>query len=124
MSSLTTINPATGEKLKDYDLMTDQEVTEAIEQCHQAFLDWKLRSFEDRAKIINAIATELRNSKDEFAKLMTEETGKLFSDGKSEIDLCAAICEFTAENGPDELADETRDHPNGKKAIVNEDNAI
>ncbi len=118
MPTLSTINPATGEKLQDYDYMTDEQVTKAIEDCHQAFLDWKLKSLEDRAKVIKAVASVLRDNKEEFAKLMTSETGKLFGDGQAEIDLCAAICDFTAENGPEELSDETRDHPNGKKAIV------
>ena len=118
MTELKTVNPATGETLNTYPLMTDSEVAEAVKQCHEAYLDWRLTSHEERAKIINKVADVLRDRKDEFAELMTKETGKLLSGSKQEIDLCAGICEYTAKNGPSELADETRDHPNGERATV------
>ncbi len=118
MTELKTVNPATGETLNTYPLMSDTEVAEAVKQCHEAYLDWRLTSHEDRATIINKVAEVLRDLKDEFAELMTKETGKLLSGSKQEIDLCAGICEYTAKNGPSELADETRDHPNGERATV------
>ena len=118
MTELKTINPATGETLATYPLMSDAEVAEAVKQCHEAYLDWRLTSHEERAEIINKVAEVLRDRKDEFAELMTKETGKLLSGSKQEIDLCAGICEYTAKNGPSELADETRDHPNGERATV------
>ena len=118
MTELRTVNPATGETLNTYPLMSDAEVAEAVKQCHEAYLDWRLTSHEERAKIINKVAEVLRDRKDEFAELMTKETGKLLSGSKQEIDLCAGICEYTAKNGPSELADETRDHPNGERATV------
>ena len=118
MTELKTVNPATGETLTTYPLMSDAEVAEAVKQCHEAYLDWRLTSHEERAKIINKVAEVLRDRKGEFAELMTKETGKLLSGSKQEIDLCAGICEYTAKNGPSELADETRDHPNGERATI------
>lgn len=118
MAQLTTINPATNETLDQYDLMSDQEVDQAIERCQAAYEDWRLTSLEDRATVIRAIAKSLRTHKDEYAKLMTKETGKLFKDGQSEIELCASICEYTADQGPDELADEDRDRQEGKGLVT------
>ncbi|WP_306016830.1 NAD-dependent succinate-semialdehyde dehydrogenase [Oceanicaulis sp. MMSF_3324] len=118
MAQLTTINPATNETLKHYDLMSDNEVETAIARCHTAYEDWRLKSLKDRARIIREIAKTLRDNKDAFAELMTRETGKLFKDGQAEIDLCAQICEYTADEGPTELADETRDRPNGKGLVT------
>ena len=118
MAQLTTINPATNETLKHYDLMSDKEVDTAIARCHAAYEDWRLTQLEDRAAIIREIAKTLRDNKDAFAELMTRETGKLFKDGQAEIDLCAQICEYTADEGPTELADETRDRPNGKGLVT------
>ncbi|HBJ92262.1 MAG TPA: succinate-semialdehyde dehydrogenase, partial [Hyphomonadaceae bacterium] len=118
MTELKTVNPTTGETLNTYPLMSDAEVAESVKQCHEAYLDWRLTSHEERAKIINKVAEVLRERKDEFAELMTKETGKLLSGSKQEIDLCAGICEYTAKNGPSELADETRDHPNGERATI------
>ncbi|MAK62188.1 MAG: succinate-semialdehyde dehydrogenase [Ponticaulis sp.] len=118
MTDLKTVNPANGQPLKTYPLMSDAELKDAVQSCHNAFLDWRLTSHEDRAEIINNVAKELRARKDEFAELMTRETGKLLAGGKQEIELCAGICEYTAKNGPAELADETRDHPNGERATI------
>ncbi|MCK5747647.1 MAG: NAD-dependent succinate-semialdehyde dehydrogenase, partial [Oricola sp.] len=44
--------------------------------------------------------------------------GKLIGDSRSEVDLCAAICDFTAEQGPGELADEERDIPGGTGVVA------
>ena len=50
---------------------------------------------------------------------MTRETGKLLKDGKTEVEICAAIFEYTAKNGPDVLADEERTHgTDGKRGVV------
>lgn len=45
---------------------------------------------------------------------MTAEMGKLLRDGKMEVELCARIFEYTADNGPTVLADEERTHSDGK----------
>ena len=118
MAQLTTINPANNETLNQYDLMSDQEVDQAIERCQAAYEDWRLTSLEDRATVIRAIAESLRAHKDEYAELMTQETGKLFKDGQSEIELCASICDYTADQGPDELADESRERQQGKGLVT------
>mgnify|MGYP005989842773 FL=1 len=49
---------------------------------------------------------------------MTQETGKLLRDGKTEVELCAQIFEYTADHGPEMLADEERTHSGGKKRGV------
>ena len=46
---------------------------------------------------------------------MTQEMGKLLRDGKTEVELCAQIFEYTAAHGPDLLADEERNHSGGEK---------
>jgi len=115
---ITTVNPFTEANLDSYPLMTAEQASAAVEDCHKAFLDWRLVSLKDRAEKIRAIGRELRNSKEDYARLMTAEMGKLLSDSRDEIDLCAAICDWTADNGPDHLADETREVMGARKGIV------
>ena len=115
---IQTINPATGDTLETYDLMTEEQTTAAIRACHNAFDKWRLVSLEDRAEKIKAIGQALRDSKEDFAQLMTREVGKLIGDSRQEIELCAAICDFTAAQGPKELADEERDIPDGKGVVT------
>lgn len=115
---LKTINPATGKELETYDYFTDQKAKNAVEECHEAFLKWKLKSPKQRAEVIKAIGEKITEHKDQLVKLMTSEMGKLLKQGEQEVDLCAGICEWTAANGPDNLKDEERELPDGGRGIV------
>ncbi|WP_118134552.1 NAD-dependent succinate-semialdehyde dehydrogenase [Oceanicella sp. SM1341] len=117
-SDITTVNPTTGEPIRSYPRMSDEELDTAIRDCHSAFVSWRCRSLEERAEVIGAIGRELRAGAEEFAALMSEETGKLLRHSREEIELCAGICEYTAENGPAELAEETRSPTGARKGIV------
>ncbi|MBZ9729447.1 NAD-dependent succinate-semialdehyde dehydrogenase [Salegentibacter sp. JZCK2] len=116
--TLKTINPATGKELETYNYFTDQEAKDAVEECHQAFLKWREKSPKQRAEVIKAIGEKLTEHKDELAKLMTSEMGKLLKQGEQEVDLCAGICEWTAANGPDNLKNEERELPDGGRGII------
>ncbi len=118
MPTITTTNPANKETLATYELMNEAVAFEKLEACHEAFLEWRTKTHEERAPFLRDIASALRSNADDLAALMTEETGKLLRDGKTEVELCAQILEYTAEHGPAELADEERTHGGGKKQGV------
>ncbi|MEQ6202261.1 NAD-dependent succinate-semialdehyde dehydrogenase [Sulfitobacter sp. HNIBRBA2951] len=119
MPTITTTNPATGARIETYDLMTKDEAIQKLEAAHEAFLDWRGKTHEERGEYLVRIAKVLRENSDELAQLMTRETGKLIKDGKTEVEICAAIFEYTAKNGPDVLADEERKHgKNGARGVV------
>ncbi|MFT4052994.1 MAG: NAD-dependent succinate-semialdehyde dehydrogenase [Novosphingobium sp.] len=107
-TQIQTINPLTEDVIATYTLMSDEEAAATVSACHEAFLEWRLCSLEDRAKVIAGIGQALRDAKEEFAALMTREVGKLIGDSRSEVDLVAAICDYTARQGPTVLADEER----------------
>jgi len=115
MTQITTNNPATREDLETYDVMSKSEAFEVIDGAHEAFLDWRMRSPEERAPFLREIAAKLRENSESLSKLMTQEMGKLLKDGKTEVELCARLFEYSADNGPEELADEERTHSGGKK---------
>lgn len=119
MSTITTYNPATEQEIKTYKLMTEQEATEQLDACHTAFLEWRKLSHKERAPYLKKIGQKLRDHADELAALMTAEMGKLLVDGHTEIELCAAILDYTAEHGPKALADEERTYGSeDKRGIV------
>ncbi|MFZ3075260.1 MAG: NAD-dependent succinate-semialdehyde dehydrogenase [Psychrobacter glacincola] len=118
MADITTVNPATGEDIKEYSYMSNDEVNNIVEASHQAFLEWRKTSHEERVKVINSIGETLMKYKEELSRLMTEERGKLYSQSLQEIDLCKAICDYTAEKGVAALADDERDIEGLKKGIV------
>jgi succinate-semialdehyde dehydrogenase / glutarate-semialdehyde dehydrogenase len=102
----TSINPATGKEIASYDEMERGEVARIIERAHAAFLDWRKRSFAERAKPMKAAARILRDRADELARLMAEEMGKPVSDGVAEAQKCATGCDYFAENAERFLARE------------------
>lgn len=118
MSSITTVNPATGENISTYDLVDKDRAMAQVDACHEAFLNWRLKSLEDRAGIIRQLGKGLRENKEDLAQLMTREVGKLIGDSRDEVDLCVGICDYTAAHGPKELADERRDPDNAGYGIV------
>jgi succinate-semialdehyde dehydrogenase/glutarate-semialdehyde dehydrogenase len=115
MTQISTTNPATEETIATYDVMTSDVAFDKIEKCHEAFLEWRTKSHADRAPYLRKVAAALRDNADALATLMTEETGKLLRDGQTEVELCAQIFEYTAEHGPEILADEDRKHSGGQK---------
>ncbi|MFW2350479.1 NAD-dependent succinate-semialdehyde dehydrogenase [Qipengyuania sp.] len=115
MAQITTNNPATREDIETYELTSRDEAFARIEAAQEAFLDWRGLSFGDRGAILRRIAKTLRDNADRISQLMTRETGKLLRDGKTEVEICARIFEYSADNGARVLADEERDHSGGKK---------
>ncbi|MCC3307950.1 NAD-dependent succinate-semialdehyde dehydrogenase [Psychrobacter sanguinis] len=118
MSDITTINPATGKEIKSYNYMSDAEVNKIIEASHQAFLQWRETSHEERAKVITSIGDKLIEHKEDLARLMTEERGKTYEHSLQEVDLCKSICDYTAANGVAALADDERDLEGLEKGII------
>jgi len=115
MVQIRTVNPATDETISEYDEIDQQAAFSKIRAAHTAFLNWKKKSHEERVPFLLDLAKALRDHADELADLMTKETGKLLRDGKTEVELCAQIFEYTAEQGPNVLAQENRKHSGGEK---------
>jgi succinate-semialdehyde dehydrogenase/glutarate-semialdehyde dehydrogenase len=99
-----TTNPYTGEVLKTFPNATDAEVDQAIAAAHAAFQSWRNTSFAQRAQVMHAAAEILRKETDDYAKLLTLEMGKLFSEAKLEVALSAEIFDYYAKNAEPLLA--------------------
>ncbi|MGI2856203.1 NAD-dependent succinate-semialdehyde dehydrogenase [Shewanella algae] len=118
-----TINPFTGELIKEFPNATDAQVTEAIESAHQAFLSWRNTSFADKAEILNRAAVLLRDSKRRYAELLTLEMGKVIGEAEAEVELSAQILEYYAQHAERLLAPQklpVADPAEGEALLVNE----
>jgi succinate-semialdehyde dehydrogenase/glutarate-semialdehyde dehydrogenase len=102
---LTSINPVNGEIIKEYDTLNEQEVSEKIEQTHEAWLSWRKTSHAERRAPMIKLAEILRSRKEELAVLITNEMGKPLKQSKAEVEKCAICCEYYATNGENILAD-------------------
>src|SRR5262245_26848083 len=100
------LNPATEEIIKDYPEMTSEEVSSIITKAHQAFEQWRTTKFSDRAGLMKKAGAILRNNKEEYAQLMTAEMGKPVAQARGEVEKCAWVCDYYAENAEKFLAPE------------------
>jgi succinate-semialdehyde dehydrogenase/glutarate-semialdehyde dehydrogenase len=98
--------------------MNSGEAKQVVDACYEAFLDWRLESLESRAKTVKAIGQAMQKHKEALAELMVTEMGKLPKEARQEVDLCTGICDYTAEHGPQKLADEERQPSNGERGFV------
>jgi succinate-semialdehyde dehydrogenase/glutarate-semialdehyde dehydrogenase len=96
--AITTMNPATGELIKEYKEMTPAEVEDIINSVHATFLDWRQTEFAERAKCMKNAAQVLRRHATTYAKLMAQEMGKPVKDGRAEAEKCAWVCDYYAEH--------------------------
>ena len=117
---LKSINPYNGEVLKTFDEMSPAQVDSAIAKADEAFRQWRETSFEHRSKILRRAAELLRERREELATIMTLEMGKKIEDARPEIDLCATIFDYYADNGANILAPKEYDTSEGKGSLVNQ----
>ena len=96
---IRTINPTTGEALREYDEKSLQEISNTVQKAHQAFLHWRKVSFVERADCLRKAAGVLRSRAEDYAELMALEIGKPIRDGKVEVEKCAWACDHFADQG-------------------------
>merc|ERR1712146_345336 len=97
--TVNTVNPTTEQPVAEYTLMSEAEANQAVDSANTAFLSWKKTSFAERAELMNNLADQIEKQSDAIIDLMVKEMGKVVEQGKQEVELCAAICRYTAENG-------------------------
>ncbi len=103
---IASINPATGEKLKDFSAFDDSEIEKRLSRAENAFRKYRRTTFTERTELLHGVAELLFQEKNKFAEIITLEMGKLFHDSVAEIEKCARGCRFYAENGERFLEDE------------------
>lgn len=106
MTSIVTINPATGAKLASYAAMTPAQIDLALDLAASAQSAWATEDFKVRAEVLRAAAGVLRERDDELATLVTREMGKPLAESLAEVHKCATGLEFYADHAHEFLADE------------------
>ncbi|QTD37896.1 NAD-dependent succinate-semialdehyde dehydrogenase [Polaribacter batillariae] len=104
MKKITTINPATEEEIKSYNRFSAKEAKEKITKANEAYQTWKKTSFEERSKLMHKLAIIFEENKEEYAQLATQEMGKIIKQSRAEIEKCAKICRYYANNIKELLA--------------------
>ena len=100
------INPTTGDVIAEYPEMTAANVQDVLEETHRAQQSWSNVSFEDRSRLMLKAGEVLLLNKVRYAQMMTDEMGKIATQGVSEVEKCAWVCRYYAENAEKFLAPE------------------
>ena len=95
---MESINPHSGKLIRSYEPETDEIVRGRLQAAAEAFDEWKLTTFPERAQRMRAAAEVLRDKQSALAELMADEMGKPIRDGLAEVQKCANCCDYYAEN--------------------------
>tara|TARA_R100000789_G_scaffold71135_1_gene66906 strand:- start:1609 stop:2967 length:1359 start_codon:yes stop_codon:yes gene_type:complete len=99
-------NPYTGEEISNHHELSDTEVEKCIQKAHSRFKSWKETSFAERSNLMMKAAKELKDNSQEYAEAITKEMGKPITQAIAEIEKCAWVCEYYAENAESQLENE------------------
>ena len=100
------INPSTGNVIAKYPEMTRELVQKTLEDVQKAQQAWRSVSFQERTHLMLQVSDVLLANKEKYAQLMTDEMGKITTQGIAEIEKCAWGCRFYAEESEQFLAAE------------------
>jgi succinate-semialdehyde dehydrogenase/glutarate-semialdehyde dehydrogenase len=107
MTDYAVINPATGERVKSYPTITDEELRGAIDAADEAHREWsRSTTVEERAALVRRVGELHVEHRQRLGEIIVREMGKPIEQALGEIDFCGAIYEYYADNGPNLLADE------------------
>lgn len=104
--AIQTIDPTNGKVVETFPEMRWEDAEKALTAANKTFSLWKKTSFKERAALLKNAAVLLRKNKYDHASLMTLEMGKTITEAEAEVEKCAWVCDYYAENAQNILAHE------------------
>jgi len=105
--SIESINPATGKLVKQFQALSAPDIEERVARAARAFESWSRTPLAERAALLRRVADLLDERRDEYARLMTLEMGKLIGAARDEAAKCAVACRYYADHSARMLGEET-----------------
>lgn len=103
---IQSVNPTNNQIIAEYEEFDKSKIQSVIESAHKRFKDWSETPFSVRAELLKKSAEILRKDIKKFSELMTLEMGKTIQQSYAEVEKCAWVCDYYAENGEKFLSDE------------------
>ena len=95
---MKSINPTTGQIVKTYETHSEKGVEKIVNAVDKTWRHWRSTSFMYRSRLMQNLSSLLKSKKEELAKLMALEMGKVKNEGIAEIEKCAWVCDYYAQN--------------------------
>src|SRR5437867_6739928 len=103
-SRVESVNPAIEAVIATFEQSTPAQVEQALVEADTAFRDWRRHSIGERSTAMRRAAELLRSRKERYAGLITAEMGKPITQAEAEVEKCAWVCEYFADNAERFLA--------------------
>jgi succinate-semialdehyde dehydrogenase/glutarate-semialdehyde dehydrogenase len=100
------INPYDQTFLYEFDELSDSEIDSGLELAQETFLKHKATTFSYRSELMRKVADELRSNSKKYARTITLEMGKPIAQSVAEVEKCAWVCDYYAENAVNHLRNE------------------
>jgi succinate-semialdehyde dehydrogenase/glutarate-semialdehyde dehydrogenase len=113
------VDPASGETIKEYPTITDDQLRDAIARADRAHREWSKNStVAERAALVRRVGELHAERRQELAEIIVAEMGKPIRQARGEVAFCASIYEFYAENAEKLMADEPIELLDGEGSAV------
>ena len=99
-------SPATGQELARYTFEDAAQLETSLARTDAAFRQWRDTSIAERVAVLRKMAEVLRANVEPMARMEAQEMGMPVTQARGEINKCANLCEWYADNGPAMLEDE------------------
>jgi len=116
--SFTVINPATGQLVTEIPAWDDRQLEQALSETAAITPQWAATPIAERSALMRQAGQVLRDNADRYARVITQEMGKLLRDARAEVEKCATVCDYYAEHGADQLKDEMLASDAGKSYVA------
>ena len=105
-SEFAVVDPATGETLRCYATITDEDLRSALARADRAHGPWSRGTVAARAELVRRVGDLHREHQEELARIIGREMGKPISQALGEVDYAARIYRFYADQAASLMADE------------------
>ena len=114
---LSSVNPATGETLQVHETWPPERLHSVLDAIPSAAEEWAAVPLSEKAGLMRAAGRILAGRREEFARLMTLEMGKLNGEARAEVDKCVWGCDYYADQSARFLADEVIETDAGRSYV-------
>ncbi|MBN1820743.1 MAG: NAD-dependent succinate-semialdehyde dehydrogenase [Prolixibacteraceae bacterium] len=95
---MKSINPTTEEVVHVYEPLSDKGIEKIVNSVDKTWHHWRSTSFSYRFQLMQNLASLLKSNRDQLARTISLEMGKVLKESKAEIEKCAWVCDYYAVN--------------------------
>ena len=117
---MQSVNPKNEVVLAEFEPASNKAIEEILVNSERASKSYRLSSYEDRAACLRQLADLLDSDRHRWSRLLTDEMGKPIAAALAEVEKCASVCRYYADNGESMLAEESLPSDGEDCSIINQ----